>query len=183
MPKSRLVQGRPPLTAIQIATLRFVYCGLSSKQIARLLGTSPHSIDARAARATKNLGLQERGDAARWVMANVPGPYERLIYELMAVAPRLPSVATPMPDEPAMSEGHGVAEMPAAYFPPSTRLPGTVHFWSWGNPDDVSPLTRAWLIPAFAFLILAIVFTLLAMGERASEWADENLPSYRVTNT
>lgn len=183
MPRNRSTEGSIPISAIQIATLRLVYCGLSSKQIARRLGTSPHTIDARASRAARSLGLQDRGEAARWVMSNVAGPYERLIYELMAVAPRLPSIATPAPDEPIVAVRSGVAEVPAAYVAPPAQLSGTVLPWRWGNPDDVGPLTRTWLIPVLAFLTLAIVFTLLAMGERASHWADENLPSYRTSNT
>lgn len=51
-----------------------------------------------------------------------------------------------------------------------------------GDPDEVRPLTRAGLILILAFLILAIVFTLLAMGERASDWARQNLPDYSQTN-
>jgi DNA-binding CsgD family transcriptional regulator len=180
---SELVRSSSALTAIQIATLRLVYCGLSSKQIARRLGTSPHTIDARAARAARNLGLPDRGAAARWVMANMPGPYERLIYELMAVAPRLPSAATfSSPNDALIGLSEGVAEIHAAYVPPSNLLREEVRSWKWGNPDEVRPLTRAGLILILAFLILAIVFTLLAMGERASDWARENLPNYSQAN-
>lgn len=116
-------------------------------------------------------------------MANMPGPYERLIYELMAVAPRLPSAATfSSPDDALIGLSEEVAEIHAAYVPPSYLLRDEGRPGKWGNPDEVRPLTRAGLILILAFLMLAIVFTLLPMGERASDWARQNLPEYAKTN-
>jgi len=172
-------QSSPLLTATQIATLRLVYCGLTSKQIARRLGISHYTIDERTRRSVHRLGLSDRGAAAQWAMANVPGPYERLVYELLAIAPRRPSAATlALPNDAASALIEGVAEAQAAYFPPSERLVAEVRHWSLGSPDDLSPIKRAGLILVFAFMILAIVFTLLAMGEKASDWASQNLPEY-----
>lgn len=173
------VKPAPLLTATQVATLRLVYCGLTSKQIARRLGISHYTIDERTRRSVHRLGLSDRGAAARWAMANIPGPYERLVYELLDIAPRRPFAATLASSNDAASELiEGVAETPAAYFPPSERFAAEVRRWNLGNPDELRPIIRAGLIPAFAFLILAIVFTLLAMGERASDWASQNLPEY-----
>lgn len=173
------VKPLPLLTATQVATLRLVYCGLTSKQIARRLGTSHYTIDERTRRSVHRLGLSDRGEAARWAMAHVPGPYERLVYELLAIAPRRPSAATlAMSNDATIGLAEGVAETQAVYFPPSERLVAETRHWNWGNPDDLSPIKRAGLILVFAFLILAIVFTLLAMGEKASDWASQNLPEF-----
>ncbi len=167
------------LTQKQATTLRLAYCHLTSKEIARLRGVTRFAIDAQIERAMQQLGVATRIDAARWAMQHIPGPYERIIYELqpLAAAPVTPSITNP-PNERWDTGGDGLAEAVALYEPP-TRFPSDVRHWRWGNPDDLKPMARIWMIPLLAFGTLAIVFTLLAMGQAASQWVDRNLPAYR----
>src|SRR3546814_12092677 len=48
----------------QIDCLRFVHAGLASKEIARLLNISPHTVDARLKSACGKLGTKSRFQAA-----------------------------------------------------------------------------------------------------------------------
>src|SRR3546814_11198434 len=48
----------------QIDCLRFVHAGLASKEIARLLNISPHTVDARLKSACGKLGTNSRFQAA-----------------------------------------------------------------------------------------------------------------------
>jgi DNA-binding CsgD family transcriptional regulator len=64
------VQGDPDnyislLSAAQIETLRHVYEHKNSKQIARLMHVSPHTVDERVRRVLKKLNVSNRIEAAR----------------------------------------------------------------------------------------------------------------------
>src|SRR3546814_4503076 len=67
---SNPVQGDPDnylslLSAAQIETLRHVYEHKNSKQIARLMHVSPHTVDERVRRVLKKLNVSNRIEAAR----------------------------------------------------------------------------------------------------------------------
>ncbi len=70
---ARLSQG-------QLDALLLVDQHLSSKEIAVELGISPHTVDQRIRGALHTLGVERRSQAARMV-AQVHGPYQRLIHQ------------------------------------------------------------------------------------------------------
>ena len=98
---SNPVQGDPDnyislLSVAQIETLRHVYEHKNSKQIARLMNVSPHTVDERVRRSLKKLNAANRIEAARilavnGVFDNVT-PYQPLTYQLidLGYAPAAP---------------------------------------------------------------------------------------------
>src|SRR5947209_1373133 len=70
---ARLSQG-------QLDCLRLVDQHLSSKEIAAELNISPHTVDQRIRQALQILGVERRSQAAR-IVAQVKGPYQRLIHQ------------------------------------------------------------------------------------------------------
>ena len=68
------------LTSGQLDCLRLVDQLLSSKEIAAELKISPHTVDQRIRQALAILGVERRTQAARLV-AQVKGPYQRLIHQ------------------------------------------------------------------------------------------------------
>ena len=69
------MQGDPDnylslLSAAQIETLRHVYEHKNSKQIARLMHVSPHTVDERVRRVLKKLNVSNRIEAARILAVN-----------------------------------------------------------------------------------------------------------------
>ena len=70
---ARLSQG-------QLDALLLVDQHLSSKEIAVELGISPHTVDQRIRGSLHLLGVERRSQAARMV-AQVHGPYQRLIHQ------------------------------------------------------------------------------------------------------
>lgn len=74
------------LSAGQLDCLRLVDQHLSSKEIAVELGISPHTVDQRIRGALQILGVERRTQAARLV-AQVSGPYQRLIHQSPHVEP------------------------------------------------------------------------------------------------
>ena len=81
---SRLAQ----LTDGQRDCLRAVYAHMTSKDIARALGISPHTVDMRLRTAMKTLAVASRIEAARLLIDGEGGPeaYQPLIYQSPDVA-------------------------------------------------------------------------------------------------
>jgi DNA-binding CsgD family transcriptional regulator len=68
------------LTPGQLDCLLLVDQHLSSKEIAAELKISPHTVDQRIRQALSTLGVERRTQAAR-IVAQVKGPYQRLIHQ------------------------------------------------------------------------------------------------------
>lgn len=68
------------LSPAQLDCLLLVDQHLSSKEIAAELHISPHTVDQRIRQALATLGVERRSQAAR-VVAQVKGPYQRLIHQ------------------------------------------------------------------------------------------------------
>jgi len=68
------------LSAGQLDCLLLVDQHLSSKEIAAELKISPHTVDQRVRHALAILGVERRAQAAR-IVAQVKGPYQRLIHQ------------------------------------------------------------------------------------------------------
>ena len=76
------------LTDGQRDCLRLVYAHMTSKDIARALGVSPHTVDMRLRTAMKTLGVASRIEAAR-ALADAEGSadgYQPLVYQASEVA-------------------------------------------------------------------------------------------------
>jgi DNA-binding CsgD family transcriptional regulator len=80
------------LTEGQRDCLRLVYNHMKSKDIARVLGVSPHTVDMRLRTAMKTLGVTSRIEAARLLVQEesggetTPDLYQPLIYQASDVA-------------------------------------------------------------------------------------------------
>ena len=76
------------LTEAQRVCLRMVLMHLSSKDIARELGISPHTVDQRLRMAIQALGVANRFEAAR-ILAQYESPniYQSAVYQTSHVAP------------------------------------------------------------------------------------------------
>lgn len=171
------------LSAKQVAVLRLVQCNLTSKEIGRHRGVSSYAVDALIERAMQQLGVGTRMEAARWVMRNVPGPYERFVYESQPIVGWGPLAApTEALVQTSVAEEVGVAEAIALYAPPTWDSSEVPQRRDWWSPDSIGPVVRLALIPATAFFTLAIAFTLLAAGLAASDWVTRNLPSNHQAN-
>lgn len=69
--------------------LRLVLAHHNSKEIARELGVSPHTVDQRLRTAMRILGVQSRFEAARQFAAfDAEDSYQPLIYQVSDVEPR-----------------------------------------------------------------------------------------------
>lgn len=171
------------LSEKQIDSLRLTFAHKSSKEIALMRGVTKFAIDAQIERAMRTLGASSRIEAARMVMRHAGAASDRIVYDPPGLAGVPSGPANPwMSDDPAASDEDRVAELPAPYLPPPERLAGLPRQRSWGNPDDLAPMMRAGLIAAVAFFLLSTVFTLLLMGERASDWVTENIPGSSQPN-
>jgi DNA-binding CsgD family transcriptional regulator len=88
--------------------LRLVMLHLSSKEIARTLGISPHTVDQRLRVAVRNLGVSSRFEAARLLAmhgdAEAADPYQPLIYQ----RPELPDA--PANQQPPVYTATGSAD-------------------------------------------------------------------------
>jgi DNA-binding CsgD family transcriptional regulator len=97
------------LTDAQRTCLRMVLMHLSSKDIARELGISPHTVDQRLRMAIQALGVANRFEAAR-MLARYEGQtayqtaYQSAVYQSPHVAPE------PVPATVDLSDSHGVRQ-------------------------------------------------------------------------
>lgn len=84
-------QGIGKLNAAQVETLRHVLAHRNSKEIARIMGVSPHTVDERIRRAMRLLGVSSRVEAARLVAVEPVGAtYQPLIYQPPQLGDSLP---------------------------------------------------------------------------------------------
>ncbi len=105
------VTTRPVPTPVDLAALtdgqrdclRLVYQHMTSKDIARVLGVSPHTVDMRLRTAMKTLAVASRIEAARLLVQEeaggevVPDTYQPLIYHPsdIAAAPNSAKLGSP----------------------------------------------------------------------------------------
>lgn len=77
------------LSPAQIETLRHVFEHKNSKQIARIMGVSPHTVDERVRRALRKLKVSSRIEAAQVLASNGifdhVTPYQSLTYQMVGL--------------------------------------------------------------------------------------------------
>ena len=74
------------LTEQQRACLRFVYVGMTSKEIAPRLGIEPGSVDQHIKAAMRVLGVGDRRTAARLLAEHEQEGFQRLVYHSPEIA-------------------------------------------------------------------------------------------------
>jgi DNA-binding CsgD family transcriptional regulator len=143
------------LTEGQKACLRLVLRHMSSKDIARELGISPHTVDQRLRTAMKLLGAGSRVQAA-FMLAKVEGigSYQSSAYQSLDVAPEAdrPTLA---PSDNGWRQDQGqrfeaVREEQAAFattfLPPAQTLRLPLPKWG-AQPHDLGTWQRAgWIV-------------------------------------
>ena len=141
-------EGVAGLTEGQIACLRLVDGHHTSKEIARILGISPFTVDQRLDAARKKLGASSRKDAARiFARMEASGIYEPLVYHPAALADR--------PDRDSRSPSPGAGQGLQFFgIPP---FGGRRHHLSKGQVL-VQAMNVAFL-SALAVAVLALVIT------------------------
>lgn len=100
--------GLAKLTEGQRTCLRMVFMHMSSKDIARELGISPHTVDQRLKMAMQLLGVETRFEAARTLAKSEGiGPYQHLVYQspVVAAADRTTETGAPV-DHGSMRHDH-----------------------------------------------------------------------------
>ncbi|MFN3748462.1 MAG: response regulator transcription factor [Sphingorhabdus sp.] len=120
--------GIEKLSAVQVETLQHVFAHQSSKEIARIMGVSPHTVDARIKAAIRILGVTSRIEAARIVSESAGSTsYQPLVYQSPELAisaqsqdmgqargierqPGLFSIGLPFPTKGRPSNLHGRRE-------------------------------------------------------------------------
>ena len=128
------VQGDPDnyislLSAAQIETLRHVFEHKNSKEIARIMDVSPHTVDERVRRALKKLNVSNRIEAAtilaRHGVFDQVTPYQPLTYQLIDLGDAVPAdeagagrssirrlfdIGSPFPTASQPANRHGLME-------------------------------------------------------------------------
>ena len=104
------------LTEAQRVCLRMVLMHLSSKDIARELGISPHTVDQRLRMAIQALGVANRFEAARILARHeAQTPYQSAVYQTPHVAP------APITASVGLSDIHGVRQGNEAFHGSAVR--------------------------------------------------------------
>ena len=160
------------LTEKQRECLRLVWRHQESKDIARALGISPHSVDGRIKTAMRALGVEDRYEAARLlVQAEAESIDQRLIYPPSDVHVGPHPAPSPFSFEPGERRAeHLVVEEPQAAFQLS---PG--YDASWFKPplptngrraNDLNVAARLFWVVIIA-IGAALSFGVLATGLEA----------------
>lgn len=149
--------------------LRLVLAHKSSKDIARELGISNHTVDQRLKAAMRTLGAGNRVEAAQ-IHAELERGYQPLVYQTPDIEDCAPPGRFGPPAEELEASGAAVREAPAVYqvFPHapakrSLQFPLPV---GEGNPNDLTTLQRlGWIFGIV--LLMALTFGIFVAGLEA----------------
>lgn len=160
------------LTDGQRACLRLVFDHRSSKEIARSLGISSHTVDQRLKAAMRILGVESRVEAARALaLAEGRTGCQPLVYQEPDIAAATALEGRPAPTEGPDDRSTAVVmreeQVPYRLLPPEkTRsffLPLPI---GEGQPGDLKPLHRlAWIVGIM--LAAALTFGVFVAGIEA----------------
>ena len=143
------------LTAGQRDCLRLVYQHKSSKEIARELDISPHTVDQRLRVAMRKLGVESRKKAAVMLARASEEPvYQSLIYQFPEIAAATPAPHDHTRNERAKADGarfdHVLREeqQPFAVFSDAQPADSRFSLPGWGDRDnDLTILEKlAWIV-------------------------------------
>ena len=150
------------LNEAQRTCLRMVFMHMSSKDIARELGISPHTVDQRLKAAIQILGVDSRVEAARMLARHEGGgTYQPLVYQTPDIAP--PPDFPPIPilvehgdadNHPGRAMREDQAAFDAAFrsSQSSMTLPLPV---GGATPDDLKPRQRlGWAVAIMFGVVL-----------------------------
>lgn len=123
----------------EIACLRLVSEGLGSKAIARRLGLSPHTVDARLKATCRKLGTNSRFVAAKMLADNrlLPidivedSPDTKLVYENVS----LPNGPVAADKQASAGEGDGPGDLDHSMPPKPGAMPVSGSGGAWLEPD------------------------------------------------
>lgn len=167
------------LSEAQRICLRMVFMHMSSKDIARELGISPHTVDQRLKGAIQTLGVESRVEAARMLARHEGGgTYQPLVYQTpdIAAAP----IAGPIPilvdhGDADIRSGRAMREEQAAFDAvfPQSRSTMTLPLPVGGaTPDDLKPWQRLGWAIAIRFGVVLTFGVFLAGLEALSRLAE-----------
>lgn len=161
------------LSEPQRTCLRMVFMHMSSKDIARELGISPHTVDQRLKAAIQILGVDSRVEAARMLARHEGGgTYQPLVYQspdIAAPAPSVPIHALIDHEDADRLAGRAMREDQAgfdlAFHHPRTAasLPLPIR---GARPDDIGPWKRIGWAVAIMFGV-ALTFGVFVAGVEA----------------
>lgn len=139
------------LTEKQAEVMAYVYQGLASKEIARLLNIAPATVDQRADGARRKLGAATRMEAAR-IYATKNGIPERVVYEPFPLTHHndLSSVTPPLREQLRFEDAGAFDERAPWDRGQPWRLPEF-------QPRDLGAVGRIVVIVGLAVLILLVV--------------------------
>lgn len=167
------------LTEAQRTCLRMVFMHMSSKDIARELGISHHTVDQRLKAAIQTLGVENRIQAARLLARHEGGEaYQPLVYQSPDIAGPPPTVPIPVlvdHGEADRLSGRAMREDQAAFdaaFHRSqspTALPLPI---GGGDPNDLKPWQRLGWVFAIMLLVTLTFGVFMAGFEALSRLAE-----------
>lgn len=162
------------LSEDQRACLRRVFDHMSSKDIARELDVSPHTVDQRLKVAMRTLGVDSRVKAAQILAESEQNdPYQRLVYQRPDIAePALPASEMVPADQAGTHDDHAEltmreAQLPYQAFAPATTQGLTMPFPAIaGEKNDLTAIARLGWIAGIAFAS-ALAFGAILTGLEA----------------
>jgi DNA-binding CsgD family transcriptional regulator len=161
------------LTEAQRTCLRMVFMHMSSKDIARELGISPHTVDQRLKAAIQILGVDSRVEAARILArAEGGGTYQPLVYQTPDIAAGAPIAAMPIlvdHGEADSFSGRAMREDQAAFDAALRQSHSTMTLplpIGGAKPDDLKPWQRLGWAIAIMFGV-ALTFGVFLAGVEA----------------
>lgn len=119
-----MAQSLPALSEGEKQCLRLVAQGFNSKEIARQLHVSEHTVDQRVRTSLRKFGVPSRKEAARLFVSSQQqaaqnGTYQPLIYQPQPLAePAPPASSIGQPDEDAEPEVRSLLRRILAFGPP-----------------------------------------------------------------
>lgn len=153
------------LTPAQVETLRHVYQHKNSKEIARIMGVSPHTVDQRARQALKKMRAKSRVDAAK-ILASYGifehvTPYQSLTYQSVALENEAGIDSDKTRQVDAEATDGAMPPSPDAKQRPSNETGGAVKF------RGIRMLVWTVAILFAAFLTFGVIQTLLILVGRS----------------
>ena len=160
------------LTEAQKTCLRMVFMHMSSKDIARELGISPHTVDQRLKTAARILGADSRVEAARMLALHEGGgTYRPLVYQPpdIAAAGLAAALSAQVDREGAKGLRDGAMREDQAAFlaydGPRSALPLPLPIRG-ARPDDLTPWHRlGWTLAIM--IAIALTFGVFVTGVEA----------------